>query len=79
MFGFFQTHRLLLAPMAGVSDEAFRAFCREQSDALCDAVYQAFIGWTSFDTKTDYNALLSRYSLDYEQWWNVPRPHVDEY
>lgn len=56
-----------------------RAFCREQSDTLCDAVYQAFIGWTSFDTKTDYNALLSRYSLDYEQWWNVPRPHVDEY
>lgn len=27
---FFQNHRLLLAPMAGVSDEAFRTLCREQ-------------------------------------------------
>ena len=34
MFGFFQTHRLLLAPMAGVSDEAFRALCREQGADL---------------------------------------------
>lgn len=30
MFEFFQRHRLLLAPMAGVSDEAFRTLCREQ-------------------------------------------------
>ncbi len=29
MHAFFQRHRLLLAPMAGVSDEAFRALCRE--------------------------------------------------
>lgn len=30
MRAFFKTHRLLLAPMAGVSDEAFRTLCREQ-------------------------------------------------
>lgn len=30
MYDFFEQHRLLLAPMAGVSDEAFRALCREQ-------------------------------------------------
>lgn len=30
MHEFFRTHRLLLAPMAGVSDEAFRSLCREQ-------------------------------------------------
>ena len=34
MHEFFQKHRLLLAPMAGVSDEAFRAFCREQGADL---------------------------------------------
>ena len=34
MFDFFQQHRLLLAPMAGVSDEAFRALCREQGADL---------------------------------------------
>ena len=34
MHEFFQNHRLLLAPMAGVSDEAFRAFCREQGADL---------------------------------------------
>ncbi|MBX9034747.1 tRNA dihydrouridine synthase DusB [Gordonibacter massiliensis (ex Traore et al. 2017)] len=34
MFDFFRSHRLLLAPMAGVSDEAFRALCREQGADL---------------------------------------------
>ena len=34
MHKFFQKHRLLLAPMAGVSDEAFRALCREQGADL---------------------------------------------
>ena len=34
MFDFFQQHRLRLAPMAGVSDEAFRALCREQGADL---------------------------------------------
>ena len=34
MFEFFQDRRLLLAPMAGVSDEAFRALCREQGADL---------------------------------------------
>ena len=34
MHAFFRGHRLLLAPMAGVSDEAFRALCREQGADL---------------------------------------------
>lgn len=34
MHDFFQKHRLLLAPMAGVSDEAFRTLCREQGADL---------------------------------------------
>ncbi len=34
MHEFFRSHRLLLAPMAGVSDEAFRALCREQGADL---------------------------------------------
>ena len=34
MHEFFQQHRLLLAPMAGVSDEAFRMLCREQGADL---------------------------------------------
>ena len=33
MFDFFSERRLLLAPMAGVSDEAFRTLCREQGAA----------------------------------------------
>ena len=31
---FFSNHPLLLAPMAGVSDEAFRALCLEQGADL---------------------------------------------
>lgn len=34
MFDFFAKHMLLLAPMAGVSDEAFRTLCREQGADL---------------------------------------------
>ena len=34
MFDFFSDRRLLLAPMAGVSDEAFRTLCREQGADL---------------------------------------------
>ena len=34
MFDFFSERRLLLAPMAGVSDEAFRTLCREQGAGL---------------------------------------------
>ena len=34
MFDFFAMHRLLLAPMAGVSDEAFRTLCREHGADL---------------------------------------------
>ena len=34
MFDFFGERRLLLAPMAGVSDEAFRTLCREQGADL---------------------------------------------
>lgn len=34
MFDFFATHKVLLAPMAGVSDEAFRTLCLEQGADL---------------------------------------------
>ncbi len=34
MFDFFSERRLLLAPMAGVSDEAFRTLCRDQGADL---------------------------------------------
>ena len=34
MHAFFRSRRLLLAPMAGVSDEAFRTLCREQGADL---------------------------------------------
>lgn len=34
MFSFFEKHPLLLAPMAGVSDRAFRTLCREQGATL---------------------------------------------
>lgn len=34
MYEFFRTHQLLLAPMAGVSDMAFRTLCREQGADL---------------------------------------------
>ena len=34
MHDFFAEHPLLRAPMAGVTDEAFRALCREQGASL---------------------------------------------
>lgn len=59
--------------------ELCRAFCEQQTDDLCDRVYDAFCGWTSFDTGLDSSAMLSSYTADFEQWWNVPRPFINEW
>ena len=59
MFGFFQTHRLLLAPMAGVSDEAFRALCREQGADLAFTEMVSAKGLSYANEKTRHLLVLA--------------------
>lgn len=54
MFRFFQQHRLLLAPMAGVSDEAFRTLCREQGADLTYTEMVSAKGLSFANEKTRY-------------------------
>ncbi len=57
MFDFFQQHQLLLAPMAGVSDEAFRTLCREQG---ADLTYTEMVSAKGLSYKNEKTrALLS--------------------
>ena len=59
MFDFFSERRLLLAPMAGVSDEAFRTLCREQGADLTYTEMVSAKGLSYANEKTRYLLHLS--------------------
>lgn len=44
-----------------------------------DAFVTCFLGILSWQPPTDIGNVLSRYVADYEQWWRVPRPNVNEW
>lgn len=59
MFDFFSERRLLLAPMAGVSDEAFRTLCREQGADLTYTEMVSAKGLSCANEKTRHLLHLS--------------------
>lgn len=56
-----------------------RKFCETYDLDTCDRLYETFTTWTSYQVPEDDNEVLSRYVLDYEQWWRTPRPLVNEW
>ncbi|MEG0071612.1 MAG: tRNA dihydrouridine synthase DusB [Raoultibacter sp.] len=52
MYDFFAQHPLLLAPMAGVSDEAFRSLCKEQGATLTYTEMVSSMGLSHANEKT---------------------------
>lgn len=50
-----------------------------QTDELADAFVNAYLSWSSYPLPTDSSQILSRYAADFEQWWRVPRPLVNEW
>ena len=60
MFDFFSERRLLLAPMAGVSDEAFRTLCREQGADLTYTEMVSATGLSYANEKTRHLLHLAK-------------------
>lgn len=64
MHTFFTQHRLLLAPMAGVSDEAFRSLCREQG---ADLTYTEMVSAKGLSHANEKTRHLLRLALGEDQ------------
>ncbi|MDE7353468.1 MAG: nucleotidyltransferase domain-containing protein [Acetatifactor sp.] len=44
-----------------------------------DAFVKYYMEITSWHFPTDLSQVLSRYTADFEQWWRVPRPNINEW
>lgn len=56
-----------------------REFADNGTDEACDAFFNAFKAWSSYQPPEDLSAILTRYQEDYETWWLKPRPLVNEW
>lgn len=56
-----------------------RKFASSQDMADGEAFFSHFRGITSWQFPKDISAVLSRYTTDFEQWWRVPRPNINEW
>lgn len=55
-----------------------RAAAEKQDDESIDAFAKAYFGWTKYPLP-DKGIAHSRYVTDFEQWWYIPRPTVNEW
>ena len=55
-----------------------RAAAEKQDDASIDAFVKAYFDWSKYPFP-DFNKAYSRYVADFEQWWYVQRPNVNEW
>lgn len=56
-----------------------KKFAASQDMTDGDAFVKYFTEITSWQFPTDPNQVLSRYTADFEQWWRVPRPNINEW
>lgn len=59
--------------------ELCQKFCETYDSDTCDQMVESYMNWTTYQKPKDISAVLSRYVLDYEQWWITPRPLVNEW
>lgn len=56
-----------------------RQLAAEQTMEAADAFAAAFRAWNRWTPPDGGAGLLSRYVQDFEQWWRVPRPFINEW
>ena len=56
-----------------------RAAAKTQEMADIDAFVTRFLQITSYELPSDIGNVLSRYTTDFEQWWRIPRPNINEW
>ena len=55
-----------------------RAAAEKQDDASIDAFAKAYFDWSKYPFPS-FGKAYSRYVADFEQWWYVQRPNVNEW
>lgn len=56
-----------------------RKLAEDQTDESADAFVNAYLAWRKYPVPEDSSQVLSQYTADFEQWWRVPRPLVNEW
>lgn len=56
-----------------------RACAETQEMAVLDEFVAYFLKITTYKAPEDIGTVLSRYTQDFEQWWRVPRPNINEW
>lgn len=81
----FPSNRRLEEFVEGISEKTARlaglgrAAAKSQEMRDLDAFADFFLKITSYEIPTDIGNVLSRYTTDFEQWWRVPRPNINEW
>lgn len=81
----FPSNRRLEEFVGAISDRTARlvslgrAAARSQEMSDVDALVAYFQEILTWQPPTDIGNVLSRYTADFEQWWRVPRPNVNEW
>lgn len=56
-----------------------RACAESQEMGALDEFVSCFLELTTYEAPADIGSILSRYTTDFEQWWRVPRPNINEW
>lgn len=56
-----------------------RISAKTQEMADVEAFVSFFLEITSYEIPENIGNVLSRYTTDFEQWWRVPRPNINEW
>ena len=56
-----------------------KACGKSQEMGALDEFVSCFLELTSYEAPADISSILSRYTMDFEQWWRVPRPNINEW
>ena len=56
-----------------------RKAAQSQNMEDVDAFVNYFLEILTWERPADYGNVLSRYAADFEQWWRVPRPNINEW
>lgn len=81
----FPSNRRLEETVCSISEETAalvdlgRTCAKSQAIEDVDAFVTYFLEKTSYEVPSDIGSILSQYTIDFEQWWRVPRPNINEW
>ncbi len=81
----FPSNRRLEETVEGISEDAAhltalgRKYAASQNLEDGDAFVEAFFRILAWKLPKDMGQVLSQYVTDFEQWWRVPRPNINEW